>query len=74
MPCPTSIARLSRVKLSTTVSARMRRPSKSASETKSIDQHSFNCPGCGPGGPVRGHYVAPWAPKPELSGISCLSQ
>ena len=41
MPWSTSIARASRVKASTTVSARNRRPSNRASETKSIDHISF---------------------------------
>src|SRR3569832_1227974 len=39
--CPTSIARLSRVKLSTTVSARKRLPSNNASATKSMLQIWF---------------------------------
>ena len=37
MPWPASIASASRVKASTTVSARSLRPSNKASETKSID-------------------------------------
>lgn len=41
MPWLTSIASASRVNASTNVSARSRRPSNSASETKSIDHISF---------------------------------
>ena len=47
MPWSTSMASASRVNASTTVKARSRRPSKSASETKSIDQSAFGAVAAG---------------------------
>ena len=43
----------------------MRRPSKSASETKSVDQFSFIAPAAGWGLTVRGHHVTPRPSKPH---------
>jgi len=48
MPCPTSMANF-RGEIIDHGQRAMRRPSKSASETKSIDQPFVNCPGRRPG-------------------------
>src|SRR5215469_14766229 len=50
----------------------MRRPSKSASETKSIDQFSFIRPGRRPGRTVGGHHVAPRPSKPHAQPLLAI--